>query len=64
MSVLKDQAKQLIDRLPEDTIRTLLEDLEDALDLEQAIAHSDPTQALELREFLRQLRTGPHPAAE
>lgn len=34
-------------------VRTLLEDLEDALDLEQATAESDPSKAIELREFLR-----------
>lgn len=64
MSVLKEQAKRLIDQLPEDAVRTLFEDLEDVLDLEQAIAESDPNQAIELREFLRQLKAESHHAAE
>jgi hypothetical protein len=56
MSALKEEAKHLIDQLPEDAVRTLLEDLEDVLDLEEAIAESDPKQAIELREFLRRLK--------
>jgi hypothetical protein len=62
MSALKEQAKRLIDELPEDALRTLLEDFEDALDLEQAIAESDPGRAVELREFLRRLKAERHPA--
>lgn len=61
MSALKEQAKRLIDQLPEDAVRTLLEDVEDTLDLEQAIADADPAQAVELREFLRRLKTERHP---
>jgi len=64
MSAIKERAKQLIDQLPEGVVRTLLEDLEDILDLEQAIAESDPKQAVELRAFLRQLKAEGHPAAE
>jgi hypothetical protein len=64
MSALKEQAKRLIDQLPEDAVCTLLEDLEDALGLERAIAESDPAHAVELREFLRQLKAEGHRAAE
>ena len=63
MSALKERAKRLIDQLPEDAIRTLLEELQDELDLERAIAESDPNQAVELRQFLRQLRVEEPPAA-
>ncbi|MCS6936255.1 MAG: hypothetical protein NZ610_01715 [Candidatus Bipolaricaulota bacterium] len=64
MSALKERAKQLIDRLPDTVVAQLLEDLEDLLDLEQAIAESDPTKAVELREFLRQLKAEGHPLGE
>lgn len=64
MSAVKEQAKRLIDQLPEDAVRALLEDLEDVFDLEQAITESDPNQAIELREFLRQLKAESHHAAE
>jgi hypothetical protein len=64
MSALKERAKQLIDQLPDEVVSQLLEDLEDTLDLEEAIATSDPSRAVELREFLRRLRTEGHPAAE
>lgn len=63
MSALKERAKRLIDQLPEDAIRTLLEELQDELDLERAIAESDPNQAVELRQFLRQLKVEEPPAA-
>ncbi|GEM_PF-1946995 len=64
MSAIKERAKQLIDQLPEETVAQLLEDLEDMLDLERAIAESDPDKAIELREFLRQLKEEGHPAVE
>jgi hypothetical protein len=35
MSALKERAKQLIDQLPDEVVSQLLEDLEDALDLER-----------------------------
>jgi replicative superfamily II helicase len=64
MSALKERAKQLIDQLPDEVVSQLLEDLEDALDLEEAIATSDPSQAVELHEFLRRLRAEGHPAVK
>ena len=64
MSTIKERAKQIIDELPEETVAQLLEDLEDMLDLERAIAESDPSKALELREFLRQLKKEGHPAVK
>lgn len=63
MSALKERAKRLIDQLPENAIRTLLEELQDELDLERAIAESDPNQAVELCQFLRQLKVKEPPAA-
>lgn len=64
MSALKERAKQLIDQLPDKVVARLLEDLEDILDLEQAIAESDPQKAVELHEFLRQLKAEGHPGVE
>lgn len=64
MSALKERAKKLIDRLPDSVVAQLLEDLEDILDLEQAIAESDPQKAVELHEFLRQLKAEGHPLGE
>ena len=55
MSALKEHAKRLVDLLPEDALRVLLEDLEDALDLDQAIAEADLGGAVELRAFLHGL---------
>jgi len=64
MSVVKERIKQLVDQLPDEVVLELLEDFEDAIDLEQAIAQSDPDRAIELREFLRMLKAEGHPAAE
>ena len=64
MSVVKERVKQLVDQLPDEVVLELLEDFEDAIDLEQAIAQSDPDRAIELREFLRMLKAEGHPAAE
>lgn len=64
MSVVKERVKQFIDQLPDEVVLKLLEDFEDATDLEQAIAQSNPDKAIELREFLRMLKTEGHPTAE
>lgn len=64
MSVVKERVKQFIDQLPDEVVLKLLEDFEDATDLEQAIAQSNPDKAIELREFLRMLKAEGHPAAE
>jgi len=64
MSVVKERVKQLIDQLPDEVILELLEDIEDATDLEQAIAQSNPDKAIELREFLRMLKAEGRPAVE
>jgi len=64
MSVVKERVKQFIDQLPDEVVLKLLEDFEDATDLEQAIAQSNPGKAIELREFLRMLKAEGHPAAE
>lgn len=64
MSVVKERVKQLIDQLPDEVILDLLEDFEDATDLEQAIAQSNPDKAIELREFLRMLKAEGRPAVE
>lgn len=64
MSALKEHAKRLVDLLPEDALRVLLEDLEDAFDLDQAIAEADPGQAVELRAFLHGLDVKRHSVRE
>ena len=64
MSVVKERVKQLIDQLPDEVVLELLEDFEDATDLEQAIARSNPDEAIELREFLRMLKAEGRPAVE
>ena len=64
MSAVKERVKQLIDQLPDEVVLELLEDFEDANDLEQAIAQSNPDKAIELREFLRMLRSEGRPAVE
>jgi len=64
MSVVKERVKQLIDQLPDEVVLELLEDFEDVTDLEQAIAQSNPDKAIELREFLRMLRSEGRPAVE
>lgn len=64
MSIVKDRAKQLIDQLPDEAVIELLEDLEDVLDLEWAIAQSDPRKVIELREFLQMLKEEGHPPGE
>lgn len=64
MSVVKERVKQFIDQLPDEVVLKLLEDFEDATDLEQAIAQSNPDKAIELREFLRMLKAEGHPTAE
>jgi len=64
MSTVKDRAKQLIDQLSDEVVIELLEDLEDALDLERAIAQSDPRKAIELRKFLQMLKEEGHSAGE
>ena len=64
MSAVKERVKQLIDQLPDEAVLELLEDFEDAIDLEQAIARSNPDKAIELREFLRMLRSEGRPARE
>jgi hypothetical protein len=55
MSALKERAKQLIDQLPDEVVSQLLEDLEDALDLEKAIAAERHQPSIPLREFMEQL---------
>ena len=64
MSAVKERVKQLIDQLPDEVVLELLEDFEDATDLEQAIARSNPDEAIELREFLRMLKAEGRPAVE
>jgi len=64
MSVVKEHVKQLVDQLPDEVVLELLEDFEDAIDLEQAIAQSDPDKAIELREFLRMLKAEGRPVVE
>jgi len=56
MSAIKERAKQLIDQLPDEVVSHLLEDLEDALDLEQAIAAEGQLPGIPLHEFIEQLR--------
>ncbi len=60
MSAVKERVKQLIDEV----VLELLEDFEDAIDLEQAIAQSDPDKTIELHEFLRMLKAEGHPAGK
>lgn len=64
MSAIKERAKALIDRLPDEVVAELLEDLEDIIDLERAIAESDPEKGIELHELLRALKEEGHPAGE
>jgi SMC interacting uncharacterized protein involved in chromosome segregation len=64
MSAVKERVKQLIDQLPDEVVLELLEDFEDAIDLEKAIAQSNPDKAIELGEFLRMLKAEGHPAGE
>jgi SMC interacting uncharacterized protein involved in chromosome segregation len=64
MSAVKERVKQLIDQLPDEVVLELLEDFEDAIDLEQAIAQSNPEEAIELHEFLRMLKAEGHLAGE
>lgn len=56
MSVLKERAKQLIDQLPDKVVAQLLEDLEDILDLEQAIAEEGNQAGMPLEQFLEELK--------
>lgn len=56
MSALKERAKQLIDQLPDSVIAQLLEDLEDALDLERAIAEEGNEPGMSLEQFLEELK--------
>ena len=56
MSAIKERAKQLIDQLPEETVAQLLEDLEDMLDLERAIAEEKDQPGVPLEEFIEQLK--------
>ncbi|MCS6903011.1 MAG: hypothetical protein NZO41_01890 [Candidatus Bipolaricaulota bacterium] len=56
MSALKERAKQLIDQLPDKVVAQLLEDLEDILDLEQAIAQEGNQPGMPLEQFLEELK--------
>lgn len=56
MSAIKELAKQLIDQLPDKTVAELIEDLEDALDLEKAIAEEGDQPGIPLEEFIKQLK--------
>jgi hypothetical protein len=59
VSGVKERAKELIDRLPDEVVTDLLEE---SLDFEKAIAEFDPTKGVELREFLRTLKEEGHPS--
>lgn len=56
MSALKERAKQIIDQLPDKVVAQLLEDLEDILDLEQAIAEEGDQPGMPLEQFLEELK--------
>ena len=56
MSALKDRATQLIDQLPESVIAQFVEDLEDALELEQAIAEEGDQPDIPLEKLVHQLK--------
>jgi hypothetical protein len=56
MSALKERAKKLIDQLPDEIISQLIEDLEDALELEQAVAEEGDQPGIPLEELLDQLK--------
>jgi hypothetical protein len=56
MSAIKERAKELIDRLPDETVAELIEDLEDALELKQAIAEEDDQPGIPLEELIEQLK--------
>ncbi len=56
MSALKERAKQLIDQLPDKVVAQLLEDLEDILDLERAIAEEGNQPGVPLEQFLEELK--------
>ncbi|MFN4219044.1 MAG: hypothetical protein ACK4HB_07180 [Candidatus Bipolaricaulia bacterium] len=56
MSTLKERAKQLIDQLPDKVVAQLLEDLEDILDLERAIAEEGDQPGIPLEQFLEELK--------
>jgi len=56
MSALKERAKKLIDQLPDETISQLIEDLEDALELERAVAEEGGQPGIPLEKFLGQLK--------
>jgi hypothetical protein len=55
MSAIKERAKQLIDQLPDKVVAQLLDDLEDILDLERAIAEEGNQPGMPLEQFLTDL---------
>ena len=55
MSALKERAKELIDRLPEELVSRLIEDIEDMIELERAIAEEAEKPGVPLEQLLREL---------
>ncbi len=56
MSPLKERAKQLIEQMPDEAVARLIEDLEDALELRQALAEEGDAPGVPLEEFVKQLQ--------
>jgi len=55
MSALKERVKELIDRLPEELVSRLIEDIEDMIELERAIAEEEEKPGVPLEQLLREL---------
>lgn len=55
MSAIKERAKALIDELPDEVVDQLLEDLEDMIDLERAIAEEGDKPGILLEDLIKEL---------
>ncbi len=55
MSAIKERAKKLIEQLPDEVVAELLEDLEDMLDLERAIAEEGDKPGIPLEDLIKEL---------
>jgi hypothetical protein len=56
MSPIKERAKQLIEQMSDEAVSELIEDLEDALELERAIAREGNAAGVPLDDFLDDLK--------
>lgn len=56
MSPLKERAKELIDQLADEAVAKLIEDLEDALELKEAIDEESHEPGIPLEGFAKQLK--------